>query len=304
MRLIQEIGSYAGFAAVVGLAVLSALYFSQARDVRRLREWAGRAPERDAEARSRVVAAGQGRPGAATPAASGAAAATAPAVPATAGNSGGKAAAGAATAAGAGAATAAGQRGGGVAAPPRPPASRVGSGHTAILGVGAEPPRERWYRRLAPRYIALIVAGVLVVGGGIAVGVVKLLDNGGGSTGTPAAQTGGASGGGGSSSAPQAPIRPGDVTVAVFNSTSIPGLAATYGEKIDALGFKKDSVGQAPANANKAESVVFYVPGKKREAQLVRRKLGISNIEPVDGTFRGLAPNAEAIVVLGANATQ
>ena len=46
MEIIQEIGSYAGLAAIVGLAVLSALYFSQARDVRRLRDWAGRAPER------------------------------------------------------------------------------------------------------------------------------------------------------------------------------------------------------------------------------------------------------------------
>src|SRR5690554_2858439 len=46
MEIIQEIGSYAGIAAILGLAVLSALYFSQARDVRRLREWAGRAPER------------------------------------------------------------------------------------------------------------------------------------------------------------------------------------------------------------------------------------------------------------------
>ncbi len=45
MEILQEIGAYAGLAAVVGLAVLSALYFSQARDVKRLREWAGRAPE-------------------------------------------------------------------------------------------------------------------------------------------------------------------------------------------------------------------------------------------------------------------
>src|SRR5215204_55692 len=73
---IEQIGSYAGFAAVLGLAVLSALYFSQARDVKRLREWAGRAPERDAEARARVAAAtaaGQARqpatPQAAQPAA-------------------------------------------------------------------------------------------------------------------------------------------------------------------------------------------------------------------------------------------
>ena len=49
MEILQEIGSYAGLAAVLGLAVLSALYFSQARDVKRLREWAGRAPERAPE---------------------------------------------------------------------------------------------------------------------------------------------------------------------------------------------------------------------------------------------------------------
>jgi LytR cell envelope-related transcriptional attenuator len=44
--LVREIGGVAGWAAVVGLAVLCALYLSQARDVKRLREWAGRAPER------------------------------------------------------------------------------------------------------------------------------------------------------------------------------------------------------------------------------------------------------------------
>lgn len=46
-----EFGAYAGAAAFIGLSVLALLYFSQARDVRRLREWAGRAPERDAEVR-------------------------------------------------------------------------------------------------------------------------------------------------------------------------------------------------------------------------------------------------------------
>src|SRR5436305_8131634 len=43
--MLQEIGAAGGLAAVVGLTVLSALYFPQARDVKRLREWAGRAPE-------------------------------------------------------------------------------------------------------------------------------------------------------------------------------------------------------------------------------------------------------------------
>ena len=45
-EIVQDIGAYAGLASVVGLALLSVLYFSQARDVKRLREWAGRAPER------------------------------------------------------------------------------------------------------------------------------------------------------------------------------------------------------------------------------------------------------------------
>lgn len=47
-------GAIAGFAGIVGLAVLAMLYFSQARDVRRLREWAGREPERAAEVELRA----------------------------------------------------------------------------------------------------------------------------------------------------------------------------------------------------------------------------------------------------------
>jgi hypothetical protein len=53
---IQRFGSYGGLAAIVGLGVLSLLYFSQAREVKRLREWAGRAPERAAELEQRVQA--------------------------------------------------------------------------------------------------------------------------------------------------------------------------------------------------------------------------------------------------------
>jgi hypothetical protein len=47
--LVERVGAYAGLAAFFGLAILALLYFSQARDVRRLREWAGRAPERATE---------------------------------------------------------------------------------------------------------------------------------------------------------------------------------------------------------------------------------------------------------------
>src|SRR4051812_11169646 len=64
---IEQYGAYAGFASVLGLAVLSLLYFAQAREVKRLREWAGRAPERAAEQQERVIAEAQRRVGAPVP---------------------------------------------------------------------------------------------------------------------------------------------------------------------------------------------------------------------------------------------
>ena len=53
---VEKYGVYVGIAAFFGLAVLSLLYFSQARELKRLREWAGRAPERARELEQRVVA--------------------------------------------------------------------------------------------------------------------------------------------------------------------------------------------------------------------------------------------------------
>lgn len=49
LKVIEQIGAFAGLAAFLGLAVLALLSFTQGRDIRRLREWAGSAPERDSE---------------------------------------------------------------------------------------------------------------------------------------------------------------------------------------------------------------------------------------------------------------
>jgi ABC-type multidrug transport system fused ATPase/permease subunit len=49
VHAIEQIGAFAGLAAFLGLAVLALLSFTHGRDIRRLREWAGSAPERDAE---------------------------------------------------------------------------------------------------------------------------------------------------------------------------------------------------------------------------------------------------------------
>lgn len=55
--MIKDIGAFAGLVAFLGLALLAMLSFSQARDLRRLREWAGSAPERDADRKETTSAA-------------------------------------------------------------------------------------------------------------------------------------------------------------------------------------------------------------------------------------------------------
>ena len=59
--LIDRIGPYLGIAAFLGLAILAFLIIQQAREVRRLREWAGRAPERAGEAAEAEAAVAEAR---------------------------------------------------------------------------------------------------------------------------------------------------------------------------------------------------------------------------------------------------
>jgi hypothetical protein len=59
---VEKIGALAGFASLLGIAILALLYFAQAREIKRLREWAGRAPERAQEMDQRVAAQLQAAP--------------------------------------------------------------------------------------------------------------------------------------------------------------------------------------------------------------------------------------------------
>jgi hypothetical protein len=144
---IEQYGAYAGIAAVFGLGVLSLLYFAQAREVKRLRDWAGRAPERAAELEARVQADAQRRAAAqqATPAPSPAApvtpAAQQPAAPgAAAPATAAAAAAGAAAATVAKPATGAPQNGtgSGTAVPPPGTEAKPGTGDADKAGAGAD----------------------------------------------------------------------------------------------------------------------------------------------------------------------
>jgi hypothetical protein len=49
LHTIERIGSFAGLASFLGLAIFALLSFAHGRDIRRLRDWAGSAPEREAD---------------------------------------------------------------------------------------------------------------------------------------------------------------------------------------------------------------------------------------------------------------
>ena len=301
LQIVERVGAYAGFAAVIGLAVLSALYFSQARDLRRLREWAGRTPERASRPPAGTgpmrPAPRQGGP-AASRGGAGTAGRGTVAPSAVAGAPGvGEGPAGA-SASGEAPATALAEpeepAAPGIGRPgsTRPGGARPGAAAAARSRPAAASPAaaapER--RGLAPRYLALVAAGVVVLGGGIAFGVVQY-------TSTPEAPP---------LAPPPAgdrPIVPSQVTVSVLNGTTQPGLAAQVGDQVESAGFRLGNVTNA-GDQQRAESVVLYSEGGGREARAVGRELDIEQTERAENGERDLAGTARVIIVVGADMVQ
>jgi hypothetical protein len=179
---------------------------------------------------------------------------------------------------------------------------------TAII-----PPQRRdpWYRRLLanPRYLVLLVAGVLIVGGAAVYGLNQASDDGGG---TPAsdrstgdvggdAEQGGDQGDGNT----RRGVVPGNVTVAVLNGTTVPGLAKQVGDEVESHGFQLGTVANtADQEQQRAESVVLFAPGHVREARAVNKRLGIGQREPIDPASQELAGDATVVVIAGADLSQ
>jgi hypothetical protein len=104
---------------------------------------------------------------------------------------------------------------------------------------------------------------------------------------------------------PSAPaITPTRVTVQIFNGTTATGLARKYQARIDHLGFVRGAEpATAPPEGFKAESVIFYKPGQKAKAELLRKELGIKNVEPLDDVFANLtASKTQVVLVVGRDA--
>lgn len=247
MRVIEHIGAFAGLAAFIGLAVLALLSFTQARDLRRLRDWAGSAPERDSERKEATSA---------------------------------------------------------IAAQRAEELRALQEARTAEHSVVADR-EERRRRREAglpeltrgervrgslsgfgehlaePRWLVVLFVVVLLVVGGVAYAVV------------------GGSSSGGSSGSKQAAarVKPSEIEVTVLNGTAVPGLASTFGDKIEGKGFTLGAV--TNSSASFADSVVMFKRGHKAEARRVAAQLQIGKLRPMNGEVASVAAGADVAVIVG-----
>ena len=180
----------------------------------------------------------------------------------------------------------------------RLPSSNVGPGQPG--GLGSEPPKQK----RNPVYVVLAVAGVLVLGAGAAIGVPALV-NGSKSDNNNASSTTANSSTTTATKKKATAVAPDKITVAVLNGTTIPGLAAQVGDRVDAEGFTLGTVSNASqTQGQRANSVAMYAAGHERDASVVARKLGIRNVERVDANTRSIAGDASVVVIVGSDKTQ
>ena len=180
---------------------------------------------------------------------------------------------------------------GNAASGPRLPSSNVG----APAGPASQPPQ----RKRNPLYVVLAVAGVLILGAAAAVGVPAIVNHNKHDSGTKTskAKT--------TTHKPKVAASPSKITVAVLNGTSIQGLAAQIGDRVEADGFRKGTVSNASvAGGQRANSVVMYAKGHDRDARLVARRLSIKNVQAVDTESQSIAGDASVVVVVGTDKTQ
>lgn len=253
MQLLEQIGAFAGLAAFIGLALLAMLAFSQARDIRRLREWAGSAPERDAERKDSTSA---------------------------------------------------------VAAKRAEELRELEEARTAerdALGQREERRRRReaglpeltrrerlraafagFGSRLAePRYlIAIFIVLVFVAAGAVYV-VTQGSDN--------------ANGKGGQGKTAKA-LKPAEIEVTVLNGTAVPGLAATYGDKVERKGFQLGAVTNSATSFT--NSVVMFRRGHAPEARRVASVLGISDLRLMSADIASVSGSAPVSVIVGEDNAQ
>jgi hypothetical protein len=245
--VIEQIGAFAGLAAFLGLAVLALLSFTHGRDIRRLRDWAGSAPERDAERKEQTT-------------------------------------------------TIAAQRAEELraleesrTAEQEAISDREERRQRREKGLPEQSRGERLRGRFSglgetasrPSTLIALFVVILAFVGGAAYLLVGGSDDGSG----------------GNAKQASAQLKPGEVEVTVLNGTAVPGLAATFGDKVEGKGFKLGAV--TNSSSSYAESVVMFRRGSKPEAQMVGRQLSIPKMQLMTGEIESVSAGADVAVIVG-----
>lgn len=306
MEIILKIGAYAGAASFFGLALVVPLYFSQARDIRRLRTWKALTPDisvaeaeaaeaariaEEAEAPSREQVLPDEPP--------------APAVPPAAIDDGppvvpglGRSTPPAGTTPARGVAPIPGATPVPGTTPVRPltPAERIALDRPATARITAErpvvaaPPPQGRLRRLIrmPTTTGLVgtVGTVLVLAIVVVVVVIQTGNGGEEALERPRASA----------------VVPADVEVAVLNGTPVPDLAARVGDDVEANDFTLGRVTNSESPFEK--TVVMYEPGSEDEGQAVGKALGLARVLPMAPDVRALAEGAPVVVIAGEDRAQ
>jgi hypothetical protein len=266
--LINEAGAVVAVAATIGIILLLPLYFSQRRDVQRLRLWMESDPAHptaDVAASEALLDRAEaeleellGEPVAEGTEAT-AATEVAPETPAH-------------------------------GATPVRAAARVTSERPALERITMEraalEPHPRWRRFLArlgqPRLLIGIAVVALVLGVAAIFGSEKLLETGEKEK-TPRAGA----------------VDPAEVSVTVLNGApSVPGLAAKVGDDVEANGFDLNGLSATKGKVY-GQTVVMYGRGQEKAARKVARDLGVNPVQKMDTATRRLSEGADVVVIAG-----
>ncbi len=326
-HFISSVGADAGFAAILGIAVLVLLHFAQARETSALRERAIASEQHAAQLEGRLTALARSQtaqaqapqpqgPQAQAPrvapvaAASGARPAGLVAAPGVAPVPPAGVGAPALSAAtrliparedevpqpvGSASALAAPAPAIGVPPAPRPVTAAGGANGTAKPPYAAALPTGR--SPLSPprggrpgrtrRLRARPVLTVLLAAGGVVAVAVVLLVL---TTGGGVKQAASRSTATTNARSRSSTVNPASVTVAVLNGTATQGLARTVATKLGGAGYKQGTVSTA-TDQTRTATVVAYLPGYKRDALAVASSLKLSSasVAPVDPSTQGVA---------------
>jgi LytR cell envelope-related transcriptional attenuator len=260
LHTIERIGSFAGLASFLGLAIYALLLFAHGRDIRRLRDWAGSAPEREAErmAQTQTIAAQRAeelRELEESRTAEHAAIEMRE--------------------------TRRQRREEGL-----PELTRGERFRERFSGFGESLSR--------PALLIVLFIVFVLVAGGVAYAV---LNSGGGSSGGGGTKTGSRETHKGKTAAAEKKIQPGEIEVAVLNGTASEGLAATWGGKVEEQGFELGAVTNTESEFE--DSVVMFKPGREPEAKVVAKRLSISKVQPMISEVAEVSGGANVSVVVG-----